>query len=325
MPAPLQLFSFCSPRPATVSAEQDAQNCRDSPAALDARYPAPTTIPLSALEHIIERKSLFGEPFLQNAAEAFKKVARDELTVAPVQCLGKHSLGRPLAGNADGQCCIKTGYLGGAGGAGAADEEEIFVVKAAGRGALGPTGAMLAFSQKTVQLKTILLDDGMLTSIRTAAAACMASRHFLKRLGYAVLQDGVKTEGRREITKIGLVGGGSQALWNLRFLTYVTSCRDVVLLTRSRESAERFAETLKNSACLLDRAWNVEVCDEGCREKLRECQVQGIVFSVHHASWGHRSFGQPKRYCLSSRIFLARRPLPSALAHAPAPARKTIF
>ena len=315
MPAPLQLFSFLArtglSRPATVSPAQDhgaeTQNCRDSSAAvLDARYPAPTTIPLSALEHIIERKSLFGEPFLQNAAEAFKKVTRDELTVAPVQCLGKHSLGRPLAGNAGGQCCIKTGYLGGAGGAGAADEEEIFVVKAAGRGALGPTGAMLAFSQKTVQLKTILLDDGMLTSIRTAAAACMASRHFLKRLGYAVLQDGVKTEGRREITKIGLVGGGSQALWNIRFLTYVTSCRDVVLLTRSRESAERFAETLKSSACLLDREWNVEVCDEGCREKLRECQVQGIAFSLimHHGDT-ETSEKQDDIVCLAEFSLLA--------------------
>ena len=64
---------------------------------------------------------------------------------------------------------------------------------------------MLVFSQKTLRLETMLLDEGILTEMRTAAASALASKTILGQ------------ERVKEISKIGLFGGGVQAIWQLRY------------------------------------------------------------------------------------------------------------
>merc|ERR1712187_393794 len=107
----------------------------------------------------------------------------------------------------------KTGYV---------DGDDIIATKIAGGGGkfAGNTGMVIVMDQKTLKPRMIMQDEGLLTEIRTAAATCYVSSLFAP----------VK------IDKIGIIGGGIQAIWQLRFLRNVTSCRKVLLKTSSPES-----------------------------------------------------------------------------------------
>jgi len=94
-----------------------------------------------------------------------------------------------------------------------------------------------------------------LTEIRTAAATALASRYFLPK----------------KVTRIGLFGGGVQAFWQLRFLTLVTDCRDVVLKTRSRSTAEAFLRKMKSNP--LDAQWRITVADDDAMDAFKGCQL----------------------------------------------------
>ena len=56
-------------------------------------------------------------------------------------------------------------------------------------------GLMLVFSQKTGKPEAVLLDEGHLTDIRTAAAGALVARHFAPK----------------KVKAIGIIGNGIQA------------------------------------------------------------------------------------------------------------------
>eukprot|EP00401_Gymnodinium_catenatum_P033289 CAMPEP_0117542666 /NCGR_PEP_ID=MMETSP0784-20121206/44664_1 /TAXON_ID=39447 /ORGANISM="" /LENGTH=248 /DNA_ID=CAMNT_0005339423 /DNA_START=218 /DNA_END=960 /DNA_ORIENTATION=- len=97
-------------------------------------------------------------------------------------------------GSKDAQTCVKSGYVAG---------DPYYVIKVApggvqdnpSRGLPVNTGLMLIFSQMTARLEAILLDEGLLTEIRTAAACALAASHWAPK----------------ELNAIGLVGTGVQA------------------------------------------------------------------------------------------------------------------
>jgi ornithine cyclodeaminase len=65
----------------------------------------------------------------------------------------------------------------------------------------------------------------------------------------------------QHVTKIGIVGGGVQAVWQLRLLqvgVLPKECRTVVVKTRSKESAEAFIQRMKESTYPPDREWMFE-------------------------------------------------------------------
>ena len=156
------------------------------------------------------------------------------------------------------QVCIKTGYT--------KDGDKMISKVAAGGGEeTGNTGVVFVFDQKTLRLDTVLCDEGLLTEVRTAAACAYASRFIL----------GDRTN---HIGKIGIVGGGVQAVWQLRLLgagVVPSSCRTVVVKTRSRESADAFMQRMKTSSYPPDREWEFEhyesVVDGG--HGFKECQM----------------------------------------------------
>ena len=80
-----------------------------------------------------------------------------------------------------------------------------------------------------MRLSRILCDEGILTEVRTAAASCLASLLFMPKV----------------VKKIGIIGGGVQAIWQTRFLKAVTGCRELLVLTRSKETAENFKKLLE--------------------------------------------------------------------------------
>ena len=113
----------------------------------------------------------------------------------------------------------KTGYING---------DDVMVAKIAGGGNpnFGNSGMMLIFDQLSLRLNTLLLDEGVLTEIRTAAASVLGSKTLL----------GSKL---KNVQSIGIVGAGIQARWQLRFLALITDCRNVKITSRTTESCLR--------------------------------------------------------------------------------------
>ncbi len=107
-----------------------------------------------------------------------------------------------------------------------------FVVKIASsfyenplRGLSSSSGMMLVLSAETGHPQAILLDEGYLTDLRTAAAGAVAASYLAPR----------------QVHAIGIVGAGTQARMQLDLLRHVTPCRHVVLWARDPDKARAFA------------------------------------------------------------------------------------
>ena len=135
-----------------------------------------------------------------------------------------------------GETHIKYGYIRGG---------DHFVIKIASgfsdNAALGlPTGQglMLLFSQKTGVLETVLLDEGFLTDVRTAAAGAVAAKHLAPS----------------EVTCIGILGGGVQARYQLEHLLPLLPTRRVLVWMRDPAATESYARYFADSALQIDFA-----------------------------------------------------------------------
>lgn len=110
-------------------------------------------------------------------------------------------------------------------------DEAYYVVKIASgfygnpeMGLSSGNGMMLLFSQHTGEPVSILLDQGSLTDTRTAVAGAIAAKYLAP----------VPTE------MIGIVGTGTQARMQLRYLKGVVQCRKVLAWGPTRQGLERF-------------------------------------------------------------------------------------
>jgi ornithine cyclodeaminase len=159
-------------------------------------------ITLEQIKEVLPRLDL-----LNAMEEGFKAYSEGKVVVPPV--------GEMLMEK--GEVHIKYGYV---------KEEDFYVIKVAsgfygnpGLGLSSSNGLMLLFSQGTGQLLSILLDEGYLTDVRTAMAGAVVARH---------LAPG-------KIERIGILGTGTQARLQLKYLKNVIPCRDVSVWGRSAE------------------------------------------------------------------------------------------
>ena len=146
---------------------------------------------------------------------AFVAYSRGEAIIPPV---GQMEFEDP-----PGDCHIKYGYL---------RRGTTFTVKIATgfsknpeRGLPSSNGVILVFSDQTGELLTILLDEGYLTDVRTAAAGAVAAKYLAPP----------------KIECIGMFGAGTQARLQLEFLREVTSCRSSHALGPLGRSCPRFS------------------------------------------------------------------------------------
>jgi ornithine cyclodeaminase len=96
---------------------------------------------------------------------------------------------------------------------------------------------MQVYSQTTGKLEALLLDEGILTELRTAAAGALAASLLAPR----------------RIEAIGMLGTGVQARYQLQFLTQVTPCRRVLVWGRTPQKVERFRQDMTKEG------WSVEI------------------------------------------------------------------
>jgi ornithine cyclodeaminase len=108
-----------------------------------------------------------------------------------------------------GDVHIKYGFIKG---------DDVYVIKVASGfyrnpslGLSSSNGLMLLFSQRTGELLSVLLDEGHLTNVRTAAAGAVAAKYLAPRA----------------VRRVGILGAGIQGRLQLEYLRGVRDCRDV--------------------------------------------------------------------------------------------------
>ncbi|OVY69795.1 ornithine cyclodeaminase family protein [Yersinia pestis subsp. microtus bv. Altaica] len=148
--------------------------------------------------------------------EGFIAFSQQRVQMPPVQHL--------LFDQANGDCCIKSGYLQG---------DDQFVVKVSGgfydnpaQGLASNQGVMMAFSAKTGEPQAILLDEGWLTALRTALAGRIVA----------------ELCAPQHISALGIVGTGIQARLHLMYLKNVMTCRQLWVWGRSETALEEYRQ-----------------------------------------------------------------------------------
>jgi ornithine cyclodeaminase len=150
--------------------------------------------------------------------EGFIQYSNGNTVVPPV--------GELLFEDPKGDAHIKYGYI---------KNDDYYVIKIASGfydnaklGIPSSQGLMLLFDQRTGVPKAILLDEGFLTDIRTAAAGALAAKYFAPK----------------DIRAIGIVGTGIQAKLQLQYLQKHTPCKSVWVWGRTKKNVDSFVKEL---------------------------------------------------------------------------------
>jgi ornithine cyclodeaminase len=196
------------------------------------------TMPTVHQREAIERAAA-GLDLLPALEAGFAAYSRGEVVVPPV--------GELLFEDPPGDTHIKYGYIRG---------DEVFVVKIASgfyenpaRGLAASSGCMLVFSQETGHLRSVLLDEGHLTDLRTAAAGAIAAKF--------LAPDGPDA--------IGVLGTGTQARLQVEALQRVRPCTRVVAWGRSPASLDRYAGAMEPRGYEVVRADTPAEVARACR------------------------------------------------------------
>jgi len=127
----------------------------------------------------------------------------------------------------NGEVCVKTAYVPGI---------DSFAMKMSPGffdnpkiGLPSTTGLMVVFSSKTGLLEALLLDNGYLTDVRTAAAGAVAARHL----------------ARADAKHVCIIGAGVQSKMQLMAMTLVRDIKSAVIWARDAAKAEAVAESLR--------------------------------------------------------------------------------
>jgi ornithine cyclodeaminase/alanine dehydrogenase-like protein (mu-crystallin family) len=128
--------------------------------------------------------------------------------------------------DADGEAHVKGAHLRGS---------PYYVVKVASGFYQNPSkglpvgaGLVLAFGADSGRPEALLLDNGLLTDMRTGAAGAVAARYL----------------ARRELAKVAVIGAGIQARCQLRALRCVRVLPPISLWSRSHDRAEQMASEM---------------------------------------------------------------------------------
>ncbi|MFH2072960.1 MAG: ornithine cyclodeaminase family protein [Actinomycetota bacterium] len=172
-------------------------------------------------------------------AEGFRLYTNGEVDVPPVGLL--HFEDPP------GDVHIKYGAIRGDG---------YYVVKVAsgfyentGRGLPVSDGSMLLYDRRTGEMLAVLLDRGWLTEVRTGAAGAVAARLLAPQ----------------DVERIGIVGTGVQARFQLRALRAATRCRKVVAWGRHPGRLEAYAGEMAAEGWEIETTPDLAVLVGGCR------------------------------------------------------------
>ena len=169
---------------------------------------------------------------------AFRTLAGGDVVMPPIMRLDIH--------DANGEVDVKTAYVPGL---------DSFAIKISPGffdnpklGLASVNGLMVLFSAKTGLVEALLLDNGYLTDVRTAAAGAVAARHL----------------AREEARIAAIIGSGVQARLQLKALTLVRPIESARIWGRNPEAAATAAAQLSDDLGLsVSPAGTVEAAMAG--------------------------------------------------------------
>jgi ectoine utilization protein EutC len=147
--------------------------------------------------------------------EGFTKLASKEVEMPPIMRVDIH--------DQNGEVDVKTAYVKG---------KEMFAIKVSSGffnnfklGLPSGNGLMMLISTQTGVPQSLLLDNGYLTEVRTAAAGAIAAKYL----------------SRENSETVGVIGAGSQARFQVRALKLVRDFKKILVYARSTDRAKEYA------------------------------------------------------------------------------------
>ncbi|WP_282027705.1 ectoine utilization protein EutC [Ruegeria faecimaris] len=151
--------------------------------------------------------------------QGFTTLAGGKVIMPPIMTL--------MVPDHNGEVCVKSAYVPGI---------DSFAMKMSPGffdnpklGLPSTSGLMVLFSSTTGVLEALLLDNGYLTDVRTAAAGAVSARHL----------------ARADATRACIIGAGVQAKLQLKALTLVRGIESAVIWARDAAKAETLASSLR--------------------------------------------------------------------------------
>ena len=159
---------------------------------------------------------------------AFATLARGGVVMPPVLSMAMPEVG--------GEVDVKTAFIPGLSGFAVKISPGFFGNTA--RGLPSTSGLMVVLSSETGRVRAVLLDEGWLTDVRTAAAGAVTARHL----------------ARPDASRAAILGAGTQARMQLEALTLVRGVREAVIWARDLNRARAAAQKMTNRLGLPVRA-----------------------------------------------------------------------
>jgi ornithine cyclodeaminase len=176
---------------------------------------------------------------VKEIADGFVAYSQGKVVVPPV--------GELIFDEPRGDTHIKYGYIRG---------DDYYVVKIASGfydnpkiGLPASSGLMLLFSQKTGELICVLLDEGHLTQVRTAAAGAVAAQYFAPA----------------EVRRVGIFGAGVQGRMQLEYLRYVRKVQDVIVWGIDQQELDRYKAEMERKGFRVQTTFDAEEIASTCR------------------------------------------------------------
>jgi ornithine cyclodeaminase len=186
--------------------------------------------------------------------EGFKLAASGKTIIPPFG-----SLNLP-----QGDVHIKYGYI---------KESPYYVVKAASHfpeSAQASNGIMLVCCSRTGAVEGILLDEGYLTDIRTAAAGAICAKYMAPK----------------NVTAIGIVGCGTQSFYQLQYLLDMIECNTVYVYGRNKERLAAFAGHAEFAHLNLIQTQSLETLADACNLIVTATGSKSPLLYAHHIKPG---------------------------------------
>lgn len=190
----------------------------------------PKIFSLEDIEKVVSAPE-FRSKLIDGIRDGFIAYESGEFFAAPIQTLGLPPFPFIDVDGYAAQTCVKSGYFKG---------QDHYVIKVASGGHPMPnSGLMQVYSQKTGRLQALLLDEGILTELRTAAVGALAA----------------KLLAPPNIGTVGIVGSGIQARYQLEMLTAVTDCRNALVWGRTPGNVNAFVSEMSS------KGWNIKAAN----------------------------------------------------------------
>lgn len=192
--------------------------------------------------------------------EGFVAYSKGRVVVPPV--------GELLFKDPPGEVHIKYGYI---------INDDLYVIKiASGFYGSGPgepstqTGLMLVFKQRTGELLAILLDEGLLTHMRTAAAGAIAAKYLAPK----------------KVQRIGIVGAGIQARLQLEGIRHIVACQDVLVWGLTKKESDLYKSDMEPHGFRLQTTQNCEEIAGACNFIITATPSQSPLLSAENIQKG---------------------------------------